>query len=201
VALFHATSAHGISTFRAFPSQPAATPLGARCSLAVESAATLSNDRPCLLCLDGLSTSPSRHPPRLSVRRQRNTDDIIRTESVSKPPKRYDERSQQPLERDAQTLTKALPSSVRRPHEAGSNRREPRLQSLTPAESPFPIRQSLDHRARPMLSWPSPSPRFTRSAVGLSPSPHALAAWPPQPPPEEDDHSRPLGHASGSRSD
>jgi hypothetical protein len=33
--LFHATSAHRISAFRAFPSRPAVTPLDARCSLAV----------------------------------------------------------------------------------------------------------------------------------------------------------------------
>jgi hypothetical protein len=35
VALFRATSAHRISASRAFPTRPAATPLGARCSRAV----------------------------------------------------------------------------------------------------------------------------------------------------------------------
>jgi hypothetical protein len=156
---------------------------------------------PVFLCFDDLETSPSRHPLRLSVRRQGCTGNIIRTDSVSKPPSRCDERLQQPLERDAQTPTKALPGSVKRPDEASSNRREPRLQSLTPAESPFPVRQSLDHPSRPMLSWPSPSPRPTKSAVGLSPSPLALAAWPPLSPSEENDRKRPLGHASGCRSD
>ena len=63
--------------------------------------------------------------------------------------------------------------------EAGSNRREPRLQSLTPAESPFPARQSLDRQPKPMLSWPFSPPRLTRPAVGLSPSPHVLTAQPP----------------------
>lgn len=46
VALFHATSAHGIPTFRAFPSQPAVSPLGDRCSLAVRLAPTLASCRP-----------------------------------------------------------------------------------------------------------------------------------------------------------
>jgi len=40
------------------------------------------------------------------MQHQGNTDNIIRIDSVSKPPKRYDERSQKPLERFAQALTK-----------------------------------------------------------------------------------------------
>jgi hypothetical protein len=110
---------------------------------------------------------------------QKNTDNIIRIESVSKPPKRHGERLQQPLERDAKALSKAPLGSATSPVEAGSNRREPRLQSLTPAESPFPIRQPLGRQSRPMLSWPFSPPRPTRPAVGLAPSPHVLAAWPP----------------------
>jgi len=113
------------------------------------------------------------------MRRQKKTDDIIRIERVVKPPQRYDERSRQPLERDARALSKAPPSSVEGLVEAGSNRRESRLQSLTPAESPFLIRQPLDRQSRPMLSWPSPPPRLTRPAVGLSPSPHVLTGRPP----------------------
>jgi hypothetical protein len=87
--------------------------------------------------------SPSEDPPSLLVRRQGNTSNIIRIEKVSKPPKRYGERSQQPLERDARAPSKAPLSSIESLDEAGSNRREPRLQSLTPAESPFLVRQPL----------------------------------------------------------
>jgi hypothetical protein len=134
---------------------------------------------PGLLCLVRLASSPSGHPLRLLMRRQRNTDDIIPIESVGEPPRRCEERSQQPLERDAEALTKAPLGSVVSLGEAGSNRRESRLQSLTPAESPFPVRRPLDRQSRPMLSWPSSPPRLTRPAVGLSPSPHVLAAQPP----------------------
>jgi len=89
------------------------------------------------------------------MRRQKNTDDIIRIDLVSKSPKRYDERSRQPLERDAKALTKAPLGSVARLGEAGSNRREPRLQSLTPAESPFLVRQPLAvSRSRCSLGLP-----------------------------------------------
>jgi hypothetical protein len=123
--------------------------------------------------------SPSEDPPSLLVRRQGNTGNIIRIEKVSKPPKRYGERSQQPLERDARAPSKAPLSSVKSPDEAGSNRHKPRLQSLTPAESPSFVRRSLDCRSKPMLAWPSSPPRLTKSAVGLSPSPHALTARPP----------------------
>jgi len=49
------------------------------------------------------------------MRRQGKTDDIIRIEKVSKPPKRYGERSQQPLERDARALSKAPLGSVKGP--------------------------------------------------------------------------------------
>jgi hypothetical protein len=179
VVLFHTTSAHGVSASRAFPSQPAVTPLGARCPLAVGLATTLANCRPSLLCFGRPKTSPSEDPPILLVRRQGITDNIIRIDSVSKPPKRYDERSQQPLERDARAPSKAPLSSVKSLVEAGSNRHEPRLQSLTPAESPSPVRLPLDCRSKPMLSWPFSPPRLTKSAVGLSPSPHAITAWSP----------------------
>ena len=113
------------------------------------------------------------------VRRQGNTSNIIRVDSVGKPPKRRDERSQQPLEHNAQALTEVPLGSVKGLLEASSNGREPRLQSLTPAESPFPARQSLDRQPKPMLSWPFSPPRLTRPAVGLSPSPHVLTARPP----------------------
>jgi hypothetical protein len=176
--LFRATSAHGISTSRAFPSQPAAAPLDARCSLAVGLAAATRAAAPVLLCSERPETSPSGNPPRLLMRRQGQTDNIIRIDSVSKPPKRYGERSQQPLERDARALTKAPLGSVNGLSEAGSNRHKPRLQSLTPAESPFSVRQSLDRRSKPMLSWPFSPPRLTRPVVGLSPSPPALTARP-----------------------
>ena len=134
---------------------------------------------PALLCSGRLKTSPSEDPPSLLVRRQKKTDNIIRIEPVSKPPKRYGERSQQPLERNARAPSKAPLSSVKSLIEAGSNRHESRLQSLTPAESPFPVRLPLDCRSKPMLSWPFSPPRLAKSAVGLSPSPHALTAWLP----------------------
>ena len=134
---------------------------------------------PGLLCFGRLASSPSEDPPRLLMRRQKNTDNIIRIDSVSKPPKRYEERSQQPLERDARASSEAPLSSVKSLVEADLKRREPRLQSLTPAESPSSVRQSLDRRSKPMLSWPFSPPRPTKSAVGLSPSPLALTAQPP----------------------
>ena len=134
---------------------------------------------PDLLCFGRLKTSPSEDPPSLLVRHQRNTDNIIRIDSVSKPPKRYDERSQRPLERIARARSKAPLSSVKSLVEASSIRREPRLQSLTPAESPSSVRPPLGCRSKPMLSWPFSPPRPTKSAVGLSPSPLALTVQPP----------------------
>jgi hypothetical protein len=58
------------------------------------------------------------------MRHQKKTDDIIRNDSVSKPPKRSGERPQHPLERDAKALTKAPLGSAISLVEAGSNRRE-----------------------------------------------------------------------------
>jgi len=95
---------------------------------------------PSLHCFVRLASSPSGDPVRLLLRRQKSTDDIIRIEGVGKPPERHDERSQQPLERSARALAKAPLGSAVGPVEAGSSRREPRLQSLAPAESPFPVR-------------------------------------------------------------
>jgi len=134
---------------------------------------------PALLYFERLETLPSEDPPSLLVRRQGNTDNIIRIDSVSKPPKRCEERLQQPLERDARAPSKAPLGSVKSLDEADSNRHESRLQSLAPAESPFPVRLSLDCRSKSMLSWPFSPPRLAKSAVGLPPSPRALTAWSP----------------------
>jgi hypothetical protein len=174
VVLFHTTSAHGISTFRAFPSQLAVTPLGARCSLAVGLAATLASCGPNPRLLRQTKDVTKRKSEEFTHAAPGDTDNVIRIDSVSKPPKRYDERSQQPLERNARAPSKAPPSSIKSLIEADPNRHELRLQSLTPAESPFSVRPSLDSRSKPMLSWPSSPPRLTKSVVGLSPSPRAF---------------------------
>lgn len=63
--MFHPTSAHRVSVFRAFPARPAVAPLGARCSPVVWLARVL---RPSPLqrgTHPDLSTEASRHPGRL----------------------------------------------------------------------------------------------------------------------------------------
>jgi hypothetical protein len=123
------------------------------------------------------------------MRRQKSTDDIIRIDGVGKPPPRYDERSQQPLERDAGALTKALLGSVVSPGEAGSNRRESRLQSLAPAESPFPIRRLLAASRGRCSPGLHPLRGLPDQPLGLRPP---LVCLPPdrcRPPSEESDQT------------
>lgn len=68
VALFHATPAHRILAFRAFPAQPAVAPLDARCSRAVESAPAVAGFpaaafAPAVVLLADPLPFPSKIPP------------------------------------------------------------------------------------------------------------------------------------------
>jgi hypothetical protein len=72
--------------------------------------------------------------------------------------------------------------------EAGSDGREPRLQSLAPAERPFSA-DIVRCLTKPMLSWPFSPPRLTNPIVGLASSPLVLPSR-PRPASEEARQSR-----------
>jgi len=160
VALFHATPAHRISAFRAFPTQPAATPLGARCSRAVESAPAATSCpaatfAPAFL----LPTDPTPLPSNThlgSHKASRHGADISHVihQRTGRP---NDERP---------TPARSIPTG--RPGEHQQARL--RASGATPAgEDPdFRALLRLSSRSypgivrppnKPMLSWPSPPPR------------------------------------------
>jgi hypothetical protein len=139
VALFHATPAHRISTFRAFPTQPAVTPLDARCSLAVESARTFVGCPTLAFApIFAFLTDPTplllKIPPRCSCNIRTVAD--ISHETCRRTSKPNDERPTPTLKRH--TRRPGWHQQARsRTSEADSDGRGPRLQSLTPVEQPF----------------------------------------------------------------
>jgi hypothetical protein len=186
VALFHATPAHRILAFRAFPTQPAAASLDARCSHVVESAPTFAGcPAPAIAPTSVHFAEPT---PRLSKFQpeypcdHRTSADISHAahRRTSKP---NHERPTPALKRRRRTPKQASTGSAsdqRSTTRAGMDPDSRALLRLSSRSLPGTVR----HPEKPMLSWPSPPPRPTSSTVGLAPSPLALSNSASHPTPE-----------------
>lgn len=139
VALFRATPAHRILAFRAFPTQPAAASLDARCSRAVESAPAFCELPRLDLCPrlrlpHQPNPAPAENPPKC-LSDIRTVADISH-ETYRRTSKHPDERPTPALKR--QTGRPGWHQQARsRTSEADSDGHGPRLQSLAPVEQPF----------------------------------------------------------------
>jgi hypothetical protein len=136
VALFHATSAPGILAFRAFPTRSAVTPLGALGSLAVRLAPPLTSERPGSPQLDRASTSSKAGPTPASCNPEGapTTSAASRRKQATNTMRRAVATSSEACLHNADEGCSRLGQG---PLEAGSGRREPRLQSVAPTERPF----------------------------------------------------------------
>jgi hypothetical protein len=179
--LFRATSARRISAFRAFPTQPAVTPLGALCSpavgLATAARVASGSRRPCRCLSRRTFCVLGREIPHGGVLPpQKKTNDISHINSEASHQVDATSGRGHPWS-SMQSHHKGTTRFGKKTGEAGSNRQEPRLQSLTPAERPFPA-DIVRCLAKPMLSWPFSPPRPTNPIVGLASSPHVLPSRP-----------------------
>jgi hypothetical protein len=171
VALFHATPAHRIWTFRAFPTQPAVTPLDVRCSLAVGLARVVAGfpARPFAPTRVHFA-DPFPHPSNFLPGHLSDSKNQLRHQSPDSPAnQRIESREADPgPEASHRTLGQAStgsasdqPSSTR----AGENpdsRALLRLSSRSPSGT-------VKHSKKPMLSWPSPLRGLPARPLGLRP--------------------------------
>jgi len=175
--LFRATPAHRILTFRAFPTQPAAASLDARCSLAVESAPT-SAGCPVLAIAPVSSSSPirrrSRRNSHLSTRATPGHVADISHVAHRRTSKLCDERPAPALKRRRRTLRRASTGSVSDQRSTTPTGEDPDFRALLRLSSRS-LPGTVRHPEQPMLSWPFSPPRSTRSTFGLAPSPLALS--------------------------
>jgi hypothetical protein len=124
-----------------------------------------------------LSSSPirfrSRRNSHLSTRATPGHVVVISHVTYRRTSELSDERPTPALKRRRRTLRQASTGSVsdqRSTTRTGVDPDSRALLRLSSRSLPGTVR----HPEKPMLSWPSSPPRFTRSAVGLAPSPLAL---------------------------
>jgi hypothetical protein len=156
--LFRATPAHRILAFRAFPAQPAATSLDARCSLAVGSALasvsfpTLAVAPVFVYCAEPLPILP-KNPPE-SPRDIKTVADISH-ETRRRTSKFNDERPTPALTRQHKTPRLASTGSASDQRSVTPTGEDPDFRALLRLSSRS-LSGTVRHPKKPMLSWPSP---------------------------------------------
>lgn len=184
--MFHATPAHRILAFRAFPTQPAAAPLDARCSLVVEPAPTFAGcPAPAIAPTSVLFTEPTPHLPifLLGYPCDHRVGADISHAAHRRTSEPNHERPTPALKRRRRTPKQASTGSVSDQGSTTRAGRDPDSRAFLRLSSRSPP-GIVRHPEKPMLSWPSPPPRPTSSTVGLAPSPLALPKPDSPPTPE-----------------
>lgn len=190
--MFRATPAHRILAFRAFPAQPAAASLDARCSLAVESAPAVAS---CLTPTFAPAfvhfSDPIPHPLSAlsSTRVNIKTVADISHGTHRRTSKPNDERPTPALKRQHGTPKLATTGSVSDQGSSTPAGEDPDFRALLRLSSRS-LPGIVRHPEKPMLSWPSPLRGQPARLLGSRPPLSRFPTRPASPLPKEQARNR-----------